>query len=98
MKGAPLTSLEIDGNFRSLKDSVEALSASGGAALVGNTPSGTIAATTVQGAINEIVSDLAASSGSSLVGYTLAGTGAVTTTVQSKLREMVSVKDFGGLS
>ena len=39
--------------------------------------------------------DLAASSGSSLVGYLPAGTGAVATTVQAKLRESVSVLDFG---
>jgi hypothetical protein len=38
---------------------------------------------------------LAASGGSSLVGFLQAGTGAVATTVQSKLRERVSVKDFG---
>jgi hypothetical protein len=38
---------------------------------------------------------LAAFSGSSLVGYTPAGTGAVATTVQAKLRESVSVLDFG---
>lgn len=31
------------------------------------------------------------------VGYTPAGTGAVTTTVQAKLRESVSVKDFGAV-
>lgn len=41
--------------------------------------------------------DLAAPSGSSLVGYMPAGTGAVATTVQSKLRESVSVKDFGAV-
>jgi len=35
--------------------------------------------------------------GSALVGYTPAGTGAVATTVQSKLRESVSVKDFGAI-
>jgi hypothetical protein len=62
-----------------------------------NTPAGTIAATNVQSAINEIVSDLAASSGSSLVGFLQAGTGAVPTTVQAKLRETVSVKDFGAV-
>jgi Pectate lyase superfamily protein len=39
--------------------------------------------------------DLVASSGSSLVGYLPAGTGAVTATVQTKLRERVSIKDFG---
>lgn len=44
-----------------------------------------------------LVNDLpyAASSGSSLVGYLPAGSGAVATTVQAKLREIVSVKDFG---
>jgi hypothetical protein len=39
--------------------------------------------------------DLAASSGASLVGYLPTGTGAVATTVQTKLRESVSVLDFG---
>ena len=38
---------------------------------------------------------LAGSTGSSLVGYTQGGTGAATTTVQAKLRQMVSVLDFG---
>ena len=42
-------------------------------------------------------SDLASESGSGLVGYRPAGTGAVATTVQSKLQEMVSVKDFGAV-
>lgn len=62
-----------------------------------NTPSGTIAATTVQGAINEIVSDLSASSGSSLVGFIQAGAGAVQRTIQSKERDWISVKDFGAV-
>lgn len=35
--------------------------------------------------------------GAELVGYQPAGTGAVATTVQSKLREFVSVKDFGAV-
>lgn len=39
--------------------------------------------------------DLAASSGSSLIGHLPAGMGAVSTTVQAKLRESVSVLDFG---
>lgn len=39
--------------------------------------------------------DLAASSGSSLVGFLQAGTGAVARTAQAKMRESVSVKDFG---
>jgi len=38
---------------------------------------------------------LASSTGSSLLGYLPSGTGAVATTVQTKLRESVSVKDFG---
>ena len=38
--------------------------------------------------------DLAASGGSSMIGYMPAGTGAVATTVQSKLREVVSLADF----
>jgi hypothetical protein len=45
--------------------------------------------------VNEIAATYAASNGSSLVGYLPAGTGAVATTVQTKLRETVSVKDFG---
>ena len=46
--------------------------------------------------INAIeLDDLLASTGSSGVGYIAAGTGAVATTVQAKLRESVSVTDFG---
>lgn len=41
--------------------------------------------------------DLAASSGSSMSGFIQSGTGAVETTVQSKLREIVSVKDYGAV-
>ena len=41
--------------------------------------------------------DLAAATGASLVGFQHAGTGAVATTVQAKLRESVSVKDFGAV-
>jgi len=40
---------------------------------------------------------LAASGGSSLVGFIQAGTGAVTRTAQSKMRESVSVLDFGAV-
>ena len=78
---------ELDANFVAV----------GLASNIANTPSGTIVATTVQGAINEIVSDTAASSGSSLVGFLQSGAGAVATTVQTKLRESVSVKDFGAV-
>ena len=40
---------------------------------------------------------LSAPDGSSLIGYIAEGTGAVATTVQDKLRESVSVKDFGAV-
>lgn len=40
---------------------------------------------------------LAASSGSSLIGFLQSGSGAVARTVQSKLRDVVSVKDFGAV-
>lgn len=46
---------------------------------------------------NSLRADLAAATGASLVGFQQAGTGAVPTTVQSKLREFVSVKDFGAV-
>jgi hypothetical protein len=54
---------------------------------------------TMQGVITDAVtaSELAASDGASKIGYQPAGTGAVPTTVQSKLRETVSVKDFGAV-
>ena len=42
-------------------------------------------------------SAVAASSGSSLVGHIATGTGAVARTVQGKLRDVVSVKDFGAV-
>lgn len=42
-------------------------------------------------------SDLAASNGSSLVGFLQSGTGAVARTTESKLRDFVSVKDFGAV-
>ena len=41
--------------------------------------------------------DLAASSGAALVGYLPVGAGAVATTVQGKLRESMSARDFGAL-
>jgi len=40
---------------------------------------------------------ISSATGSDGVGYTPAGTGAVATTVQTKLRESVSVKDFGAV-
>ena len=47
-------------------------------------------------AVNDVLAGLELSTGSSLVGFLQAGTGAATTrTVQAKLREQISVKDFG---
>lgn len=46
--------------------------------------------------INDLYT-LSISSGSSLIGFIQAGTGAVAETVQTKLRENVSVKDFGAM-
>ena len=43
------------------------------------------------------LAQLAASGGSNLIGFLQAGTGAVATTVQTKLRESVSVLDFGAV-
>lgn len=48
----------------------------------------------VTAASSDTLANLAASGGSSLIGYTQGGTGAVPTTVQTKLRESVSVFDF----
>ncbi|CAB4127575.1 hypothetical protein UFOVP92_43 [uncultured Caudovirales phage] len=43
----------------------------------------------------DITNDLSGSGGSALMGYLPAGVGAVATNVQAKLRESVSVQDFG---
>jgi len=51
----------------------------------------------VNGNGSGILTSLAAPNGSSLVGYISNGGGAVATTVQTKLRETVSVKDFGAV-
>ena len=47
--------------------------------------------------LSNLATQLASSSGSSLVGYNQGGTGAVTRTVQARLRDYVSVKDFGAV-
>jgi hypothetical protein len=70
------------------------------AGLVGDlpfTPTGFVSATTLPTAVTEIVTDLSASSGSSLVNHITTGTGATVRTVQAKLRDTVSVKDFGAV-
>lgn len=46
---------------------------------------------------NLLQAELAAAGGSALIGYLPSGTGAVARTVQAKLRESVSVGDFGAV-
>ena len=69
--------------------------------MVSFVPVSGITSTNVQAAIPEsaanLASSIAAPTGTSLVGYLPAGTGAVATTVQTKLRESVNVKDFGAV-
>ena len=73
------------------------LAAAGGAALVGNTPAGNIAASTMQAAINELDAEkvqstsLAAAGGAALVGNAPAGNIAATT-VQAALNELDAEK------
>lgn len=55
------------------------------------------AITASDAAADDLRADLAANSGSSLVGFLQAGTGSVARTVQSKMRDMISVKDFGAV-
>lgn len=43
------------------------------------------------------VADLATDAGSDFVGFTQSGDGSISSTVQTKLREMISVKDFGAM-
>jgi hypothetical protein len=45
----------------------------------------------------EIQASLAASTGAALVGFTQSGSGAVSRTTQAKLRDIVSVEDFGAV-
>lgn len=49
----------------------------------------------ITGNASGVLSSLAASSGSSLVGFIQSGTGAVATTAQAKMRESISILDFG---
>lgn len=96
VKGSPLTSEEIDGNFKSLVNALDSIDASE----VSSSPVGGLAATNVQAALAELdsekvsTSDLAATGGSALVGFQQSGTGAVERTVQDKLREAVSAEDY----
>lgn len=69
------------------------LAAQGGGGMVGFL----YAAVYGAGTIGKWLQDLATVIGSSLIGFLQAGTGAALRTVQSKLRDQVSVKDFGAV-
>jgi hypothetical protein len=56
-----------------------------------------IAVAPVDGTAIALATDLAASGGADMVGFLQAGTGAVARTAQSKMRDVVSVKDFGAV-
>jgi len=47
--------------------------------------------------LQQFINSLAASGGSNLIGFLQSGIGAVARTVQSKLRESISVKDYGAV-
>ena len=80
-----------------LQDVQNAISGISTANLTAFAPNGTISATNVQLAIQEVVSDLAASSGSNSIGFIQAGVSAVARTLQSKERDAVNVRDFGAI-
>lgn len=76
----------------------KAITKNGTTALVsGDIPSGTLVVATYDGTQFVLQSLPANAIDSSVVSYVPAGTGAVTTTVQAKLRQTVSVKDFGAV-
>lgn len=85
--------IELRVTAQSVLDAVDQVTAT----QVSVTPYGWIASNNVQGALQEVVDDLGASSGSSLLGFLQAGANTIARTVQSKLRETVSVKDFGAV-
>lgn len=90
-----------------LQDVKNAIAGASSANLISFTPSGSIDSTTVQSAIQEldtekttlaiVLSQLGTSTGSSQVGFLQGGIGAITRTSQDKMRERVSVKDFGAI-
>jgi hypothetical protein len=71
-----------------------ALLANTGAGIVGvNDGSGGSVFSTVQGFVNKLFS----STGSTVIGFIQSGTGAVARWIQDKLRETISIKDFGAI-
>jgi hypothetical protein len=68
-----------------------------GTELVPIVQSGVTKQTTVDAVSDAVLDEFAASNGSSLVGFLQSGTGAVARTAQAKMRDVVSVKDFGAV-
>lgn len=64
---------------------------------VDNIPTAQALVDVVQANLDAYEASVAAPAGSSLVGFLQAGTGATNRTVQAKLREIISVKDFGAV-
>lgn len=90
--------LDSDGKFKQAVYIGEPVIAAITGLTIPDHDTGIIQAVLSAGSLASVLTDYAASGGSALIGFTQAGTGAVSTTVQSKLREQVSVKDFGAFS
>lgn len=90
-KGAPLSWTEADANFINLNnDKVET-------SILANYSTTVETDASIVSALADHINDTIDAHVSSAIGYLPAGTGAVATDVQTKLREFVSVKDFGAV-
>lgn len=90
-KGAPLSWNEADANFINLNtDKVET-------SILANYSTTVETDASIAAALAVHIDDAINAHVSSAIGYLPAGTGAVATDVQTKLREFVSVKDFGAV-
>ena len=100
ISGTTITSSWLNG----VNDHVNAIESTTGAGLVGVTPSGTISSTKVQGALQELdtdiqshISDVTNAHEATSISYQQGSTGSVVRNTGDKLRESVSVKDFGAI-
>ena len=100
---AAMDSATAQAGVSNIPETISASVLSGAVQYGAFTPVGTIASSTVGGALGELdaekasLAQLSASTGSTLVGTTNGSTGSVTRTVASKLNDTVSVKDFGAV-
>lgn len=91
MNSNRITNLPVPVNLNEaarLQDVQNAITGVTTANFISNSPAGNITSNTVQGALNEL---------DGRVGFIQVGTGAVTRTPQNKMRDIVSVKDFGAV-